>query len=149
MSDPYNAPDPYQTPGQQPQQYGQPPYGQPQAPYGQTPQQPYPAPYEQTPYGQAPYGGDAPQKTNGMAIASLATSVGGFLLLSGIPCPVGLILGIIALKQIKERGEQGRGMALAGVIVGAIGTGLMVLAVLFFILLFAGMVASPGFSSSY
>ncbi|MBV9456071.1 MAG: DUF4190 domain-containing protein [Bradyrhizobium sp.] len=32
-----------------------------------------------------------------------------------------LILGIIALNQIKARGESGRGMAIAGIVLGAIG----------------------------
>ena len=53
--------------------------------------------------------------TNGMAIAALIVSL--------VSCgPVGLILGIISLNQIKVSGEQGRGMALAGVIIGALST---------------------------
>jgi hypothetical protein len=30
-------------------------------------------------------------------------------------------MGIIALKQIRERGENGRGMAIAGIVLGIIG----------------------------
>jgi Na+/H+-dicarboxylate symporter len=59
-------------------------------------------------YGQAPQS----QKTNLLAILSL---VGAFVF-----SLAGLILGIIALKQIKETGEQGRGLALAGIIISAL-----------------------------
>ncbi|MQA77032.1 MAG: DUF4190 domain-containing protein [Streptosporangiales bacterium] len=41
--------------------------------------------------------------------------------------PVGLILGIIARRQIEETGEEGHGLALAGTIIGAIFTGFGVL----------------------
>lgn len=54
------------------------------------------------------------KKTNGMAIASLILSIIGISI-------VGVILGIVALNQIKKTGEEGRGLALAGIIVGAIG----------------------------
>lgn len=55
------------------------------------------------------------QKTNGMAIASLAIS---------IACcgPVGMILGFVAISQInKDPSQKGKGLATAGIIVGAIG----------------------------
>lgn len=32
--------------------------------------------------------------------------------------PIGMILGFVALSQIKKSGEQGRGMAIAGVVIG-------------------------------
>lgn len=53
--------------------------------------------------------------TNGLAIASLVVS---------LTCcgPVGAVLGFVALGQIKRSGEQGRGMAVAGVVVGVLGT---------------------------
>ncbi|RWZ67963.1 DUF4190 domain-containing protein [Labedella populi] len=60
-------------------------------------------------YGQPPQS----QKTNLLAILSL---VGAFVF-----SLAGLILGIIALKQIKQTGEQGRGLALAGIIISSIG----------------------------
>jgi hypothetical protein len=56
--------------------------------------------------------------TNGMAIASLVCSLFGWLCLIG---PIlGLIFGFIALGQIKQTGQGGRGMAIAGIIIGAI-----------------------------
>ena len=56
----------------------------------------------------------AGQKTNGMAIASLVTAL--------VCCgPLGLIFGLISLSQINKTGEGGKGLAIAGIVVGAIG----------------------------
>lgn len=129
---PYGA-QPYGTEPYGAQQYGTQPYGAQQygaQPYGAQPyetQQQYAAP--QQPYGQAPgypmppaapYGAypQAPMVTgtNGLAIGSLVTSCFGFLY--GLSAIVGIILGIIALNQIKQTGQQGRGLAIAGIVVG-------------------------------
>src|SRR3954454_21294180 len=69
-------------------------------------------------YGYPPYPVYAPP-TNPMAIAALvcALTIG----------PVGLGLGIAARKQIRRTGEGGDGMALAGIIIGGIVTGIWVL----------------------
>ncbi|WP_245835829.1 DUF4190 domain-containing protein [Mycobacterium rhizamassiliense] len=56
--------------------------------------------------------------TNTLAIASLVSSLLGWL--CGIGPILGLIFGFIALNQIKKTGEGGRGLALAGIIIGAI-----------------------------
>ena len=72
-----------------------------------------------SPYG---YGAYVAPPTDGLAIASLVTSVAGLLVLGGLPGPVGLGLGIGALRRIRRRGTKGRGMAIAGVVVGAVGT---------------------------
>lgn len=56
-------------------------------------------------------------KTNGLAIGSLVASALG--LLCGIGSIVGIVLGIIALNQVKQRNEGGRGLAIAGIAVGA------------------------------
>lgn len=142
---------------QQAPQYGeQPKYGQPQAPYGeQQNQNPYgqpQAPYGQqqnaygqpaAPYGQpqAPYGYAQPTgpKTNVMAIISLIAPFVGF----GV---VGLVLGIIALGQIKRTGEQGRGLALAGTIVSAASVLIGVILIIVYFLIIAGAI---GAASSY
>lgn len=56
--------------------------------------------------------------TNGMAIASLVCSLFGWLCLIG---PIlGLIFGFLALGQIKQTGQGGRGMAIAGIVIGAV-----------------------------
>jgi hypothetical protein len=41
---------------------------------------------------------------------------------------VGLILGVIALAQIKRRGERGRGLAIGGIVMSSIGLALLVIA---------------------
>ena len=43
---------------------------------------------------------------------------------------VGLVLGYIALDQIKRTGERGRGLALAAVIIGWVGVGLGIIALI-------------------
>ncbi|WP_280267226.1 DUF4190 domain-containing protein [Nocardia wallacei] len=113
---PQGGPQQYPSYPQQPQQqYGQQPYGQPQ-PYGQQPygQPTYPPGGAYQPYG---YPQQQAQGTNGLAIGSLIASILG--LCTCIGAIVGIILGIIALNQIKERGGEGRGLALAGIWVGA------------------------------
>lgn len=99
-------PSPYD---QQSSPYAQQPYGQSQGYGNQGYQQPGPPPYQ-------PYGYPQAQGTNGMAIGSLVASLIG--LCTCIGSIVGIILGVIALNQIKERGQDGRGMALAGIWVG-------------------------------
>jgi len=64
--------------------------------------------------------------TNGLAIASLAL---GILWLSGLGSVLALIFGYVSLHQIKERGEGGRGMAVAGLALGWVGV-----AVIFFLI---------------
>jgi hypothetical protein len=75
--------------------------------------------------------------TNVLAIVSLIASVASFIFLPVIGAIAGIITGHIALRQIKETGEQGRALALWGTIVGYIHIGLGVLGALLFIFLFA------------
>jgi uncharacterized protein DUF4190 len=118
------TPDPYQP--QQP--YGQDPYaapgsGAPQYPASGAPQylpagQPYEQQYPPSPYGQPQYAYGPQTRTNGLAIASLVCSLAG--LATCISAPVGIVLGHIAKRQIRETGEQGEGLANAGLWVGYI-----------------------------
>jgi Domain of unknown function (DUF4190) len=75
------------------------------------------------------YGSSSTSKTNGFAIASLACSIGGFFV-CGIGFILGVVFGYIAKNQIDQSGgtQQGRGMAIAGIIVGWIGIALGVIA---------------------
>lgn len=63
-------------------------------------------------------------RTNGLAIASFICSLAALSMC--VTAPVGAILGHVARRQIRERGERGAGMALAGVIIGWVITGLVV-----------------------
>ncbi len=67
-------------------------------------------------------------RTNVLAIVSLVTSILGFGL-------IGVITGHIGLSQIKKTSEEGRGLAIAGLIIGYI----QIAAVLLFIA-FGGLV---------
>jgi len=113
--------------------------------YGQQPPQGYAPPppgYGQQPgYGPPPgYGpGYAPQfygprQTNTMAILALV--------LAFVAAPAGLVLGIIARKQINRTGEDGAGLALAGIIVGGIFTAIFVLLIIVWIVAIASIANS-------
>ncbi len=104
--------------------YAPPPAGV--APTAQFPAASAPYPPVAPPYGTAPgyppaYGGyyapgTAPS-TNGLAIASLVLGILGLFV---IPAPIGLILGIIALTQVRRaaresRPQKGKGLAIGGI----------------------------------
>ena len=89
------------------------------APPGFAPGQPGQPPYVVYAYPMRP-------PYNGLAIASLAVSCGA-IALCGLLSIVGAILGHMARKQIRETGEQGDGLALAGIIVGYAVSGLFLL----------------------
>jgi hypothetical protein len=121
--DPYQPQQPYGQ-GYEPTPYGQDPYA---APGSGAPQYPPPGQqYAPSPYGQPQYPGYGPQtRTNGLAIASLVCSLAGMV--TCISAPVGIVLGHVAKRQIRETGEQGEGLANAGLWVGYILTVLFVL----------------------
>lgn len=80
-------------------------------------------------YAQAP----VPAKTNTLAIAALISSF--FISLLGV------ILGHIALNQIKTTGEGGRGLAIAALIIGYVS---MALAVIIIVGMLASVAAYQG-----
>jgi len=104
-----------------------PPPGYPAAPgYGPSPaygQQPYAPPPG---YGPPPGYPASRRPANPMAIPAL---VMGFRF-----APAGLILGIVARKQIRQTGEDGDGLALAGMIVGGIFTAIFVVLIVLWII---------------
>ncbi|MEV7169597.1 DUF4190 domain-containing protein [Streptomyces sp. NPDC093224] len=106
------------------------PYGQqgPPGPYGQPGQQGQQGPYGGQP---GPYGGQpgwypppqAPQKTNVLAVVGFVMSI-----VCAIPT-VPLILGFVALSQIRKTGEKGKGFAIAAIVLHG-------LTILFYVLVF-------------
>lgn len=111
------------------------PQGYPSAPGG------YPPPWYPDPYG--PYRAVAPTGTNPLAIASLVASIVGFPLLFvcyiGIGSWIaGIVLGIVALSQIKQTQQPGYGLAVAGIAVGAVALLLSVIG----LIVFFGLVAA-------
>ncbi|MFV0495244.1 DUF4190 domain-containing protein [Mycobacterium sp.] len=61
------------------------------------------------------------QDTNGMAIASLVSGLVGLFCVVG--SVLGVIFGVVALNQIRTTGQQGRGMAISGIIVSGLTMG--------------------------
>jgi len=117
-ADPYGTPAPY---GQQPyaqQPYGQQPYGAPPH-YGQ-PGTPFNA------YGQPAYYG-VPPEPKGLSIASLCCGIAAFVGLGFFLLPqlAAVILGHMALK----REPSGKGMAIAGLVLGYVAIALTILVI--------------------
>jgi len=138
---PQNPPAPQypQNPqGSQSAQGSQNTQGQP----GGYPQQ---QPYQQNPYqgqaqggyGQSGYGGQSP-KTNVLAIVSLVASI----LSSFVFSIVAIVTGHISLRQIKRTGEQGKVMAIIGLVLGYLGLLGAIAVVVFFIV----AIAAGGFA---
>ena len=101
---------------------------------------PYAAPYPPGYYpgGYDPYRPAKPPGTNGKAIAALAVSAASLVLFCGIPSFIGVIFGVIAMRETKRTGQDGFGMALAGTVIGAIPIVLWLL----YLLVFVGIYAS-------
>lgn len=85
---------------------------------------PYPPPYHQS-YGQ-------PAPTNGLGVAGFVVSLVGLVVTCGLLCPLGLLLSLFGLFK------RPRGFAIAGTIVGLVGTAFIAL---FFFLFAAALVA--------
>ena len=92
----------------------QPPYQQ----YSPPQQQPYPYPY---PYPPA-------RTTNGMAVASMVL---GIVWVYWIGSILALIFGYVALNEIRRSKQAGEGMAIAGIVLGWIGVGILGIVLLF------------------
>ncbi len=98
--------------------------------------------YQDPRYQPQPFGRGS--RTNPLAIAALVCGIGQFLLgllivgniLLAIPA---LVLGVVGLRQVSSRGERGRGLAIAGIVLGALG---IVYFGLVLILIVAGVSAS-------
>lgn len=116
----YGAPPGYPPPGYPPPGYGAPGYGSPgYGPPG------YPPAYHRPP-------------TNTMAILALVFAF--------VFAPAGIVLGVMARKQIRRTREEGDGLALAGIIVGSIVTAAFALMILFWIIAFVALTSSSGFA---
>ena len=98
-------------------------------PGGGQPPPPPPPNYPPPGYG---YGQPSPGY-NGLAIASLVLGV-SLWWTYGVGSILALIFGLIAKRQIRERGERGGAMATAGIVLGILG---IVAAILFIVLIIA------------
>ncbi|MFG1931174.1 DUF4190 domain-containing protein [Mycobacterium sp. NPDC048908] len=73
---------------------------------------PYPGYYD-------PYRPIKPPGTNAKAIGSLVASLAG-LFCCGLPSIVGLVLGVVAMRETKRTGQDGYPIALVGTIIGGL-----------------------------
>jgi hypothetical protein len=111
-----------------------PAYGPPPNAYGPPGGPPIAPPFGPTGYGYPgsgmPYGFSPVPKTNGLAIAAMVCSF--FFWLYGIGAVLGIVFGFIARSQIKRSGgmQQGKGMALAGIIIGFAGIAIGIILVI-------------------
>jgi hypothetical protein len=80
------------------------------------------------PYGYPPYG-YPPPGTDGYAIASLLCSI----LLGVVPFlggGLGITFGVVALRRCARSGARGRGLAVTGIVIGALAIAFWILAVI-------------------
>ena len=89
------------------------------------------------PWAYDPYRPTKPPGTNSKAIAALVTSLAG-LLCCGLPSIVGLVLGVVGMRETKRTGQDGYPIALIGVIIG----GLAVAGWVIYLLVSIGIYAS-------
>jgi len=77
----------------------------------------------------------AGRRTNSLAIAALCCSIGQVIAgpIAGIAA---IVLGAISLKQIQVSGEDGRGMAITGLVLGIVGTVIAMFLIVFVVALF-------------
>ena len=101
---------------------------------------PYPPVSGQYPVTVMPVGYVPAAKTNSMAIAALVCSL--------VLAPLGIVFGHIALSQIKRTGDEGKGLAIAGLVIGYIFTAIAVAWLIFFIV-FLGALGSAINDPSY
>lgn len=102
-------------------------------------------------YAAPPAWGPAPAPQNVLAWVSFGLGLGGLMLglIASIPA---IVLGHIARRQLRERGEQGEAAALTGLITGYVISALWILGiaayVLFFVVLFGAVAVSSGVGSA-
>src|ERR1700756_612072 len=70
-----------------------------------------------------------PRRTNAMAIAALVSAF--------VVAPLGIVFGHIALSQIRRSDEDGRGLAIAGLVLGYVFTALYLLLIVIWVIMFA------------
>ena len=105
--------------------------------------------------GLQPQGVGTAGQTNTLAIVSLAAGVGSFFahIIPGIGgftvALVAVVTGYMARNQIKQTGEQGMGMATAGMIIGIVHMSLIVLGVIALIMIFIFGIALFGIAASH
>lgn len=140
-SNPYAVPtssgNPYESPTSGTNPYGAPvpgsnPYGQPMGTPGYPSIPAYGGP--QSPSYNGGYG-QGPAGTNSMATAALICGILGVTVFLFIGPILALVLGISAKNQIRRTGQEGSGLATAGIVLGALGIAFSALVIVSIVLL--------------
>ena len=88
------------------------------------------------------------QKTNTLAIVALVSGIVGLTLIPFLASIVAVVTGHMARAEVRRKGEQGAGLALAGLIMGYVGIGLAVI-VISLLFAFLGVVIASGMGNYY
>jgi hypothetical protein len=105
--------------------------------------------------GLQPQGVGVAGQTNTLAVVSLVAGIGSFFahIIPGIGgftvALIAVITGYMARNQIRQTGEQGMGMATAGMIIGIVHISLLVVGVIALILIFIFGIALFGIAASH
>lgn len=108
-------------------------------------------PYYSSPYVAAPYGAPAyGSGINGLALAGLLVSAMGWIVLSVLGPIAGIILSAFGLRAARQREaagnpNSGRGLAMAGLVVGIILLALAVIGIVAYIAVIASITSSSSF----
>jgi hypothetical protein len=99
----------------------------------------YPQPY--------PYGGGYPAPppaapNNGLAIASLISGIASWVALPLVGGAAAVVFGHLAQRQIRETGQSGSGMAVAGLVLGYLNVVMSILFICLFGAIALGCLAS-------
>lgn len=120
-------------------------------------QPPQPIPADSTPVsggglsqpGMPTYGGPMAVSTNPLAIASLVCSLGSWFILPIVGAIVGVVLGHLALNQIRHASgkQDGNAMAVTGLVVGYVHLAIVPIIIVLVILFLAGVIGAASLSS--
>lgn len=118
------------------------PHGQPSS---QNPYQGQQPAYQGQPYGGQPayqgQNGARPGQRNTLALVSMILGIAGFV--TSITAIGAIVTGHMALSQIKKRGDEGRGMALTGLILGYVVVALTILTIILLFVVFGAIASNP------
>ena len=83
-------------------------------------------------------------KSDSQSVRWNGLTIAGFVV-SFFSCIVGLILSIIALKQVKRSGENSKGMAIAGIIISSVSLAAIITYIFIYVILLVVIGFGGGF----
>lgn len=95
------------------------------------------------------YGSPMAVSMNPLAIASLVCSIGSWFILPVVGAIAGVVLGHVALSQIRQSNgtQDGHGMAVSGLVIGYIHLAIVPIIILLVILFLVGVIGAASLSS--